>query len=151
MHRMFVVYDAYRTRNIHGILNYAFLVTRYFTSGTTLTTRKPPFRQLGSKFLSVTSEMLFRQLDDSYESYHSKGPLSTTLLTNSKCLQWDAISPVARLIQDIQVAPLKRPPPYISAHKFLVSLMRCDFARYTTRTSRTTRRGPLSTTLLTNL
>ena len=62
--------------------------------------------------------MLFRQLDDSYESYHSKGPLSTTLLTNSKCLQWDAISPVARLIQGVQVAPLESFPFDNSALNF---------------------------------
>ena len=50
---------------------------------TTRTTRKPPFRQLCSSFLSVADEMLFRQLHYSHESYQSKGLPSTTLLTNS--------------------------------------------------------------------
>ena len=96
MHRMFVVYEAYRTKNIHSVCVRNSCSRASFTSCTTRTSRTT-----------------------------WQGPLSTTLLTNSKHRQWDAISP---LVQLKRVAPLDRTT---SVH-LSSCLMRCSQVMYCT-------------------
>ena len=94
MHRMFVVYEAYRTKNIHSVCVRNSCSRANFTSCTTRTNRTT-----------------------------WQGPLSTTLLTNSKRRQWEAISPVVQLKR---VAPLDRTT---SVH-LPSCLMRCSQVMY---------------------
>ena len=94
MHRMFVVYEAYRTKNIHSVCVRNSCSRANFTSCTTRTNRTT-----------------------------WQGPLSTTLLTNSKRRQWEAISPVVQLKR---VAPLDRTT---SVH-LSSCLMRCSHVMY---------------------
>ena len=94
MHRMFVVYEAYRTKNIHSVCVRNSCSRANFTSCTTRTNRTT-----------------------------WQGPLSTTLLTNSKRRQWEAISPVVQLKR---VAPLDRTT---SVH-LSSCLMRCSQVMY---------------------
>ena len=74
------------------VFSRAFLVSLmrcYFASYTTRMSRirKAPTRQLCSQILSVSNEMLFRQLYDSCESHHLTGPtLFTCLMRCSKKL-----------------------------------------------------------------
>ena len=96
MHRMFVVYEAYRTKDIHSVCVRNSCSRANFTSCTTRTNRTT-----------------------------WQGPLSTTLLTNSKRRQWEAISPVVQLKR---VAPLDRTT---SVH-LSSCLMRCSQVMYCT-------------------
>ena len=74
------------------VFSRAFLVSLmrcYFASYTTRMSRirKAPTRQLCSQILSVSNEMPFRQLYNSYESHHLTGPtLFTCLMRCSKKL-----------------------------------------------------------------
>ena len=96
MHRMFVVYEAYRTKNIHSVCVRNSCSRANFTSCTTRTNRTT-----------------------------WQGPFWTTLLTNSKRRQWEAISPVVQLKR---VAPLDRTT---SVH-LSSCLMRCSQVMYCT-------------------
>lgn len=75
------------------------------------TWQDPPHDNFAQSILIVSNEMLFCQLHHSYTVWVEpldRTPLTTTLLTNSKCHQWDAILQVTPLVP---VEPLDRAPP----------------------------------------